>query len=216
MKRRLVCLANSYKEKGRCVAGIELDKKGNPVIENGRAKWIRPVSTNEHGEISTDLVSELNILDILEIDVTGDCPDEYQSENVFFDEGSIKPIGGFNKAKLNEVCEDSRYIFATRYASLSEEVIQQLSHSLMLIVTDTFEVILAPNEYNPKHPKPRLKFSYNDFEYDLPITDHDFLNKYRTNPKVLSKKDRIVLCLSLSVKFPVTNRYYKLVAGIIY
>lgn len=216
MKRRLVCLANSYKEKGRCVAGIELDKKGNPIIENGRPKWGRPVSTNGHGEILTDLVSDLSILDILEIDVTEECPDKYQSENVFFNEDYIKSIGAFDKAKLNMACEDSKYIFATRYPSLSEEVTQKLSHSLMLIDTEVFEVILIPNEYNPEHAKPRLKFSYNDFEYDLPITDPDFLRKHKANPKVLSKKNRIVLCLSLGVKFPKTGRYYKLVAGIIY
>jgi hypothetical protein len=216
MKRRLVCLANSYKEKGRCVAGIELDKKGNPIIENGRHKWIRPVSIKGHGEILTNLVSDLNVLDILEIDVTEECPDKYQSENVFFSEDSVKSIGVFDKAKLSKACEDSKYIFATRYPSLSEEVIEQLSYSLMLVETEVFEVTLVPNEYSPKHPKPRLKFSYNNFEYDLPITDPDFLSKHKANPKVLSKKNKIVLCLSLGVKIPATGRYYKLVAGIIY
>jgi hypothetical protein len=35
MPARFVCLANSFKEGGRCLAGIELDNNNNPKIENG-------------------------------------------------------------------------------------------------------------------------------------------------------------------------------------
>lgn len=216
MKKRFVCLANSYKEQGRCVAGIELDAKGNIIIEDGKPKWIRPVSAEGHGEVSSNLVSGIGLLDILEMDVTEECPDGHQSENVFFDEKSIERVGTLSKGKLNKASEESKYIFATRYSSLSEEVIEKLSHSLMLIETDNFEIIEKPNEQKPKYPKIRLKFSYNGFEYDLPITDPDFQKRYWKNPKILSKINSIKLCLSLGVKFSGTNRYYKLVAGIIY
>jgi hypothetical protein len=40
MPTRFVCLANSFKEGGRCLAGIELDNNNNPIIENGHPKWI--------------------------------------------------------------------------------------------------------------------------------------------------------------------------------
>lgn len=216
MKKCFVCLANSYKEKGRCVAGIELDTKGNIIMEDDKPKWIRPVSAEGHGEIPSDLVSGIDLLDIIEMEVTEECPDGHQSENVFFDEESLECVGKLSKAKLNKASEDSKYIFGTRYSSLSEEVIEKLSHSLMLIEIDTFEVLEIPNEQKPKYQKIRLKFSYNGFEYDLPITDPDFLNTYRENPKILNKINSIKLCLSLGVKFTETNRYYKLIAGVIY
>ena len=82
-----VCLANSHTEGGRCLAGIELDSKDNPLFENGRRKWIRPVCTDTpHGEIPTDLISSINLLDIVEIEVTGRPEKNYQSDNVFFNE----------------------------------------------------------------------------------------------------------------------------------
>jgi hypothetical protein len=45
-KVRFVCLANSFKEGGRCVAGIVLDSNNNP--ENGNVHWIRPVANLLH------------------------------------------------------------------------------------------------------------------------------------------------------------------------
>ncbi len=43
--KRIVCLANSRKLQGRCIAGREL-VSGKP------AAWIRPVSDREHEEVS--------------------------------------------------------------------------------------------------------------------------------------------------------------------
>jgi len=43
--KRMVCLANSRKLNGRCVAGIELSA-------GKRVGWIRPVSAREHEEVS--------------------------------------------------------------------------------------------------------------------------------------------------------------------
>ena len=44
--KRIVCLANSSKLNGRCIAGKE-------IIEDGRVgDWIRPVSVREKQEVS--------------------------------------------------------------------------------------------------------------------------------------------------------------------
>lgn len=53
-KVRFVCLANSFKERGRCVAGIVLDENNNPTNT-----WIRPVSNSLHGELNTQLVEHI-------------------------------------------------------------------------------------------------------------------------------------------------------------
>ena len=39
MPTRFVCLANSFKEGGRCFAGIELDANNKPLLVNGHPKW---------------------------------------------------------------------------------------------------------------------------------------------------------------------------------
>ena len=43
--KRVVCLANSRKLSGRCVAGKEL-------VSDRPLRWLRPVSNREHEEVS--------------------------------------------------------------------------------------------------------------------------------------------------------------------
>ena len=59
MCTRFVCLANSYKEGGRCIAGIELDENDEPIMVDGHPKWIRPVSESRFGELDNLLVESL-------------------------------------------------------------------------------------------------------------------------------------------------------------
>jgi hypothetical protein len=216
MPTRFVCLANSFKEGGRCLAGIEVDNNNNPKIENGHPKWIRPICDTPHGEVPNHIAEPFQILDIIEIDVTGNHPENYQSENVLFNVNSIQRIGTFNKNQLNNLCKNRKYIFSTRYPSLSEEVIKKLTYSLMLIKPEKFEVVEKIFEDRPDNPQLRLIFLYNGFLYDFSITDPVFLRKYQQNPDFMENIEDVFLCLSVGVKFPKTNRYYKLVAGIIF
>ena len=141
MQTRFVCLANSYKEGGRCVAGIQLDAQNNPIIQNGNSKWIRPVCNTLHGEIPTDLVAQLNLLDIVEIETT-DSDDEknYQSENIYFLENSVKVVGRFNHENLDLLVDKRRLIFESRGRVMSQEFIESLSYSLMFIKTNEFKI----------------------------------------------------------------------------
>ena len=115
MTTRFVCSANSYKEGGRCLAGIEIDKNNQPIFKYGYPKWIRPICNTPHGEIPTNLVSHIKILDIIEIEITS-YPNiaDYQSENVFFDTNSINIHGRFNIENLGELCENRIVIFGNR------------------------------------------------------------------------------------------------------
>ena len=216
MPTRFVCLANSFKEKGRCLAGIELDANNNPILANGRPKWIRPVCNTPHGEVPNHIAERFQILDIIELEFTERRPENYQSENVLFKENSINKKGTFDKKLLTNLCEDAKYIFSTRYDSLSEEVVAKLNHSLLLVKANSFEVVERPNEQHPDRPKHRFVFTYNGFKYDFSITDPSFLRKHQKSPDFFKGITEVILCLSLGVKFPVTERYYKLVAGIIY
>lgn len=215
MPTRFVCLANSFKEGGRCLAGIELDNNNNPKVENGHPKWIRPICNTPHGEVHTHLVVHLKILDIIEIDITGYLGvRDYQSENALFRENSIRVLGRFNTNNLNQLCDNRNFIFGNRGKAVSEEAIGNLSYSLMLINTNQFTVIEKTYEDNPNRPQVRLVFSYNGNQYDLPVTDPVFLHNYQSNPDFLEGINEAYLCLSLGVAWQ--DWYYKLVAGIIF
>ena len=214
MTTRFVCLGNSFKEGGRCLAGILLDVNNNPILEFGKPQWIRPTCNTAHGELPNCIAHPFQLLDILEINNTSPAPNHYQSENVHFDEMGIQKVGTFEKRRLNSLCEDRRYIFKTRYPSLSEEVIQELSYSLMLIKPIEFEVVERVYE-DREAPQQRMVFSYNNLTYDFSITDPVFLRHYQANPEFVDDIQEVLLSLSVSVKFPPTNRYYKLVAGVI-
>lgn len=212
MKVKFVCLANSYKEHGRCVAGIEI-LNDEIVIENGSPKWIRPISSNPHGEIETSLVSNLNLLDIVEIEVTKNLPNGYQTENVLFDLNSINKTGNFSEEKLSELCNSKHnLIFGNRGKSVIEEKASELNYSLDFISVTEFEFYYKKYEDNP-NSQLRIIFSHNRNQYDLPVTDPIFMENYKQNQKLVENKTEIYLVLSLGVIHK--GWHYKLVAGIL-
>ena len=84
--KRVVCLANSRKRNGRCVAGIE-------VSRHRRVGWIRPVSPREHQEVSEyerqyEDGSDPRLLDVMDVPLIEPRPKDYQQENWLLDPDS--------------------------------------------------------------------------------------------------------------------------------
>lgn len=211
MKTRIVCLANSYKEGGRCIAGIELNKNNELPHD---LKWIRPVCNTLHGEIPTMLVQHIKPLDILKFKIIANASEGFQSENVFFDKKSLKRIGTFDNSKLPDLCFYlSPFLFESKGKAISEEGIGQLNHSLILISTRVFEIVERKYEEKP-NSQIRIKFDYNSNEYDLPVTDPLFLDKYKNNNHVLSGVTLLYLVVSLGILHE--GWHYKLVASILF
>lgn len=214
MATRFVCLANSYKEGGRCLAGILLDNTNKPISENGRPKWIRPVCNTPHGEVYTNLVLHINILDIIEIEITKYLSQGYQSENMLFGEDSLRITGKYLISDLNSLCETSPTIFGNKGKAVSEEAIGRLTHSLMLVKVTSFEVAERTYDDTPNKTQIRLVFSHNGNQYDFPVTDPVFLHNYQINSDYIEDVKELFLCLSLGVSWQ--NWYYKLVAGVVH
>lgn len=214
MPIRFVCLANSYKEGGRCVAGIMLDANNKPIFQGGLPKWIRPISDREHGEIHEEVVSHIHLLDIVEIEVVGYVGKGYQSENATFQEDSIRITGTFGSEGLHDLCEERPLLFGNRGKAIHREKINLLHHSLTMVRATQFEVIEKIAGGDPYRKKIRLSFIYKGIQYDFPITDPVFRRNYQNNPNFIN--DITEMLLTLSVGVPLEEEwYYKLVAGMI-
>ncbi|MCL2328382.1 MAG: hypothetical protein FWC39_07700 [Bacteroidetes bacterium] len=213
LKVRFVCLANSFKEGGRCVAGIMLDENNNPILENGNPKWVRPVCNTEHGEVPTHLAVNINLLDIIEIKVLS-YPNlnSYQSENALFEGNSLCVTGKYDKTKLHVLYDSNRLIFNNSPKVISEDHIKKQNRSLMFVKITDFEAYQITYEDDSK-PKTRMKFTYYGNQYDLPVTDPVFLQKYQSNPEFVKDYSRIDITLSIGIVHE--GWYYKLIAGII-
>lgn len=215
MKKTFICLANSKKHGERCLAGIEVSKgkKGfNIVRVGGEPKWIRPVSNTEFGEVHRDLVRHIRLLDIIEIEMTEACPDGYQSENVYFDPTSLQVIrtGLTLSAKnLDLLCKTScEQIFDSFSRSIAQKAIVDLDHSLLFLKVEYPKLY-----YKSFNRQLRCDFVYQHHEYDLPITDIDFIMRYATNTQLLAQAQHVYLCLSIGVAFE--GFHYKLIAGVV-
>ena len=83
----------------------------------------------------------------------------------------------------------------------------------MFISVGSFEVVEKVYHDSPEKMQIRLAFTYNDHDYNLPITDPVFIHKYQLNPELLENIEELFLSLSLGVVWD--DWCYKLVAGII-
>ena len=200
MKSLFICLANSKKFGERCIAGIEVKKTGGsyqPVVKEGRPRWLRPISKLQHGAVGEHLVGGINLMDIIEIDVEELCPNGYQSENATFKPESIKKIGNIrlSEENLDRIIDlDQNYLFGNKGKAVSEDVIDEIDRSLTLIKVTDFQI----SKRGPDGQL-RIDFEFNYNRYDLPITDIAFIQKYSENEALLDNTTCLYLALSLGI-----------------
>ncbi|HZV69715.1 MAG TPA: hypothetical protein VFG10_09230 [Saprospiraceae bacterium] len=214
MQTHFVCLANSLKEGGRCIAGIELDMHNKPVFYDGKPKWIRPVCNTEHGEVPIHIAFPFDLLDIIKLDVIESKPSHFQTENVNFNMNTIEKVGSFDQNELKHLCDDRISLFGNRGKAVSQESIHNLNHSLALLSVNNFSVFEKIYPDKPNRPQIRISFEYNGSIYDVPVTDPMFRDKFAMNKNILKDIKQVYLCTSLGILWE--GWYHKLCAGIIY
>lgn len=162
----ILCLANSHKHQARCVAGLTRD-----------GIWIRPVSETEDGAISAescmlDTGRPIAPLDVVRIPFAAPAPRLHQPENWIISDSAWKLVRSREIAEVHGFLESSTAatadLFGTRTDRVTWSQIQQgpPSNSLALVkaVRPTFF-------WSPRNPtQRRVIFSFQQTEYDLPIT----------------------------------------------
>ncbi len=188
-KRRIVCLANSRKESGRCVAGLE-------IVESGLKGWIRPVSGREKGELSLDERryengQDVQLLDIIDIRFVEPRPHGCQVENHLIEDVSSS-YGGSND-RIPVV--DADY----------------LDHSLKLVQPEALRIWVGKG-YRKRQV--RAVFQLGKVQYNLGVTDTKIEARYLAmKDGEYDYSAKAVACISLGEPFK--EYRYKLVASIV-
>ena len=217
MEKYFICLANSYKHGGRCIAGVEVVPQSNGRLDivrhdDGRPRWIRPVSMSANGEIPNHLAESFKIFSLVKLSDVEPCPDKAHSEDVHCSRMEICPFElSLNTDFLDQLI-DTRHqaIFYYRGKAIPATIIDRLDYSLMLIHP---EHACAYCDEERESSKYRMKFTYYGTNYDFPITDPVFLEQFKKKPDSYSDLNGAYLVISLGLEFE--GFHFKLVATVV-
>jgi hypothetical protein len=219
---QLVCLANSRKHSGRCVAGKE-------VLATGCGEWIRPVSARPSAEISEEERRYENgvlprVWDIIAIPMIGPTPQLYQSENYTIDARhywvkkgelswtDVKPL--VDEPVPLWINQDSTYYGHNDRVKV--DLAAKLANSLMLIEPDelTIRVVTEGGEFGNPRRRVRADFRHVGAYYSLIVTDPVAESALLAKPNADYQMMDTYLCISLS-EAHTDGWCYKLVATVI-
>ena len=220
MNKRFICLANSRKTSGRCIAGKEM-------IGNAIGKWIRPVSKRENHEISEldrryQDGSTAQTFDIINASFEGKSNHSAQEENYTINDKYYWIKEARYNGSLDSLTDSPAILWETGYSSYNgkhdripitsvEKPIQTLYFirpaKLIIIVR------IEGAEFGNGKKKIRANFSYNKTVYEISVTDPEVeriylaLGEGRYQPT-----GQCYITVSLGEAWE--GYYYKLAAGI--
>lgn len=219
--KRVVCLANSRKLTGRCIAGRE-SRRGKP------GDWIRPVSARAGREVSEyerqyKDGSDPRVLDIISIPVLNPLPEEWQTENWLLDpEYYWQKDGTWSWFDLPNLLDriaplwiDGYHTFHGRNDKIPEEKMHRVAGSLRLIHAKRIELaVFRPGEaFGNRKRRVQARFRHSDTDYALWVTDPAYERKYLAKLDGVYRIRECYLTISLGERYE--GACYKLVAAII-
>lgn len=219
--KKILCLANSRKPGGRCVAGKIYDI-GQP------GSWIRPVSARPSEEVSEierqyDDGMEPSLLDIIEIPVKKKNQKDFQIENfIIEDKKRWVKTGTVSKVKLRRWTDDPEKLWlnnSSSYSGLNDRVSFEDSDSLrgslyFIELNDLKLRVFAPGSDfdNPKR-RVQAKFTFNGLQYHLRVTDPVIERHYLADDDGTFSVGEAFATISLTRSFD--DYCYKLVVALI-
>ena len=217
MDKYFICLANSYKRGGRCIAGVEVVSDGDgkwKLVRNddGNPCWIRPIAQTTYGEIPNYVAEDIQMLSVVRLSNVVPCPQGVHTENVYYSriEQFEYDISQLPSSTDQFIDRKHQSIFHNRGRAVSAEMLRSINYSLMLIHPDKAG---AYRDENREKSKNRMKFTYYGVEYDFPITDSAFLDEFKRDPERYADIPNVYLTISLGLDFE--GWHHKLVAGVI-
>lgn len=217
----IICMANSRKLGGRCIAGLKTDGGG----------WVRPVSADQGGALlphqcRVDDGTEARTLDVIRLDLSGPLPQSYQPENWLV--SNKMPWRLISRpapeSLIQIIC--SNLVSGPSLLGNTNDRVPAVSFSgtsapssLALVIPNNPRLRVTRDVTSRKQV--RAIFEISRTYYDLVVTDPVWERKlsnhpegdYRLTAAGLKPDDRVLFTVSLGEPF---NGYcYKLVAAII-
>ena len=220
MDKTFVCLANSRKVSGRCIAGKE--------ITNGLCgQWIRPISEREHHEISEldrryEDGTTAQVFDIVGVRFKGRSAHPAQQENYVIDDGFYWLKNGRYAGSLDDLLDSPRTLWnvgPSSYNGINDRVdtasIVSPGPSLYFILPQNLKIVVRVEgaEFGNGKKKVRAQFSYGGVNYLISVTDPEVERIYLAQGEgEYIPNGKCYMTVSLGEEWQ--GYYYKLAAGI--
>lgn len=214
---RIVCLANSKKLGGHCVAGKELaGEQFGP--------WIRPVGSTATGELhgwqcQYGTGGQPGLLDIIELELGGHVPHGYQTENHSLGTGKWASAGTVPPSDLQGLADSPTTLWENGHHSgsglhdrIPEVQAQKQTTSLALVQANDFRYDVAPNPFKANALNVRGEFHYNGVTYSLKVTDP--AAEQRAIEMGIGLHPIGARWITLSLGEPFEHHVYKLIAAV--
>ena len=220
--RKIICLANSRKLSGRCIAGKE-------ILDNGQiGGWIRPVSDRENEEVSEwerqyEDGSDPRVLDIIDVPLLNPKAKDYQQENWLLDPDYYwEKAGQMPPERLGQFADRPDHLWVNGHSSnqgnndrIPVDAANSLDTSLRLIRVERLELVVStPGQaFGNTRRSVQGRFRYVARDYWLRITDPVIERQYLQRPEGSYPISDCYLTVSLGE--PHNGYAYKLIAAII-
>jgi hypothetical protein len=217
----IVCLANSRKLSGRCIAGIEL-------VDGKPRGWIRPVSSREHEEVSEREREyqdgrDPQVLDVINVPLIEPRPKSFQRENWLLDPDYYwTRVDRLRTSDLAQFVDDEEPLWLNVSSTIVGsndrvplEQANQLTSSLRLIHVPAVELaVFAPGAPFGNHKRRvQARFDLAGDHYGMWVTDPGYERRFLTQPDGQYALGCAYLTVSLGE--PHDGFAYKMVAAII-
>ena len=222
IQKQIVCLANSRKPSGRCIAGREWSET------EGAGAWVRPVSERDGQEVSEyerqyEDGADPRLLDIIDVPLLEARPEDWQTENWLLDPEHYWQKNGkysrFDLAKLANASEPLWIDGHSTYGGQNDKVplalTSSISDSLRLIRVERLELaVFRPGEaFGNAKRRVQGRFEFSGQEYALWVTDPACEKKYLAKLDGTYATGGSYLTISLGERYK--GACYKLIAAVI-